>query len=392
MDPRSGGPCQGIRNSIKALKDHIDQREVVSFDDPGAEFLGQDPFTIYPLGPANNPWKYTPRLKPWLDKNLENYDVVIINGLWLYLSFAVYQSLQKLKRQQNRLSKKIPRVFIWPHGMLDPYFQKAPERKLKAIRNWLYWKLIERHVVNNANGLLFTCETEMRLARHTFSHYHPKKEINVGYGVEAPPPLNGEMNSAFKEKCAGINDRPYLLFISRIHRKKGVDLLIKAYQSILNTYPFGDVPVLVIAGPGLDTSYGQNMYKMVAKDPLLKKNVFFPGMLQGIAKWGALYGCAAFVLPSHQENFGIAVVEALACSKPVLISNQVNIWMEILSGGAAIVANDTHEGTLKLINTWQLLSEEKKHIMAACALHTYVEKFSIGTTSKKFLDVILNEQ
>ena len=392
MDPKSGGPCQGIRNSIKGLKDQIDQREVVSLDDPGAAFLGQDPFVIYPLGPANNPWKYSPRLKPWLDNNIEKYDVIIINGLWLYLSFAVYKSLQKLKHKKNRISKKNPKFFIWPHGMLDPYFQKAPERKLKAIRNWLYWKLIERHVVNNANGLLFTCETELRLARESFSPYHPKKEINVGYGIEAPPPLNIEMNTAFKEKCAGLNDRPFLLFISRIHQKKGVDLLIKAYQTILNKYPSGyEVPVLIIAGPGLDTAYGQNMYKLVANDTLLKKNVFFPGMLEGSAKWGALYGCEAFVLPSHQENFGIAVVEALACSRPVLISNQVNIWMEILAGGAGIVANDSLEGTLKLLNTWQLLPKEKKQIMTTCALNTFVKKFSLGPPSKKFLEVLLYE-
>ena len=73
------------------------------------------------------------------------------------------------------------------------------------------------------------------------------------------------------------------------------------------------------------------------------------GMLSGAAKWGALYGCEAFVLPSHQENFGIAVVEALACGRPVLISDQVNIWREIVEDGAGIAEADTEEGVEKLL-------------------------------------------
>jgi glycosyltransferase involved in cell wall biosynthesis len=72
-------------------------------------------------------------------------------------------------------------------------------------------------------------------------------------------------------------------------------------------------------------------------------------MLEGEAKWGALYGCDAFVLPSHQENFGIAVVEALACNKPVLISNKVNIWREIAEDGAGVVEEDSVEGTARML-------------------------------------------
>ena len=80
-------------------------------------------------------------------------------------------------------------------------------------------------------------------------------------------------------------------------------------------------------------------------------------MLTGHAKWGAFYGAEAFILPSHQENFGIAVVEALACGKPVLISKQVNIWHEIIEGGGGLVEEDTTAGTLRLLESWQRLSK-----------------------------------
>ena len=77
--------------------------------------------------------------------------------------------------------------------------------------------------------------------------------------------------------------------------------------------------------------------------------MLFPGMVGGKQKWAAFRGAKAFVLPSHQENFGIAVAEALACGCPVLISNKVNIWREIAEGKAGIVTDDTPEGTYLLL-------------------------------------------
>ena len=73
-----------------------------------------------------------------------------------------------------------------------------------------------------------------------------------------------------------------------------------------------------------------------------------PGMLQGDMKWGALNAAEVFCLPSHQENFGIAVAEALGCGTPVLISDKVNIWREIEADGAGLVDDDTVDGTSEL--------------------------------------------
>src|SRR6185369_16511419 len=105
--------------------------------------------------------------------------------------------------------------------------------------------------------------------------------------------------------------------------KKGVDLLISAYADVYQSKPASPAPpALVIAGP-LNSDFADAMQKLAAElSP--RDTVFWPGLLSGDAKWGAFHGCEAFVLPSHQENFGIAVAEALACGKPVLISNQVN--------------------------------------------------------------------
>jgi glycosyltransferase involved in cell wall biosynthesis len=408
MDPTHGGPSQGIRNSIPELEKRNVRNEVVCLDDPASLFLGQDTFPIHALGPSKGPLNYSARLIPWLLKNLGCFDVVIVHGLWLYHSDAVRRALrtyrQKLLNHESN-GHKVPKVYIMPHGMLDPYFQKAPSRRLKAMRNWAYWKLIECKVISQADGVLFTCEEELRLARQAFWPYTPQREINIGYGIAEPMPLQPAMQTAFLDKCPGLLSRPYILFLSRIHEKKGVDLLIKAYLAEIQKGTVikkqgsedflenratilspecdtsQELPVLVIAGPGLESAYGKRMQELAAELPAA--TVLFPGMLSGAAKWGAFYGCEAFVLPSHQENFGIAVVEALACSKPVLISNQVNIWREIEAAGAGIIADDTLAGTQQLLARWLQLSSTQRQTMAQQAQKAYRTHFAVSIAAEK---------
>ena len=387
MDPKSGGPCQGIRNSNTEMAKLGTTREVVSLDPPDAAFLGMDDFPVHPLGPTTGVWQYTPKLKPWLLTNLSRFDVVIINGIWIFSSYMAWKTLKIIKKQQPN---KAPRLFIMPHGMLDPYFQRARGRRLKAIRNWFYWHIIENKVINDADGILFTCKMELMLARQAFSGYKPQKEINVGYGIVAPPEYNMGMYNTFIEKCKGLENKPYLLFLSRIHIKKGVDLLIKSYAAIVNEARTNgrEIPKLVIAGPGLDTTYGKKTLNLVASYPEIKDSVLFPGMLTGDAKWGALYNCDAFVLPSHQENFGIAIVEAMACQKPVLISNQINIWIEIKDNNAGIIVADTFDCTKKMLQQWLNLSLDEREKMGHKASDLFKHLFNVEATSVAFLNAI----
>jgi len=387
MDPKSGGPCQGIRNSNTEMAKLGTTREVVSLDPPDAAFLGMDDFPVHPLGPTTGVWQYTPKLKPWLLTNLSRFDVVIINGIWIFSSYMAWKTLKIIKKQQPN---KAPRLFIMPHGMLDPYFQRARGRRLKAIRNWFYWHIIENKVINDADGILFTCKMELMLARQAFSGYKPQKEINVGYGIVAPPEYNIGMYNTFIEKCKGLENKPYLLFLSRIHIKKGVDLLIKSYAAIVNEARTNgrEIPKLVIAGPGLDTTYGKKTLNLVASYPEIKDSVLFPGMLTGDAKWGALYNCDAFVLPSHQENFGIAIVEAMACQKPVLISNQINIWIEIKDNNAGIIVADTFDCTKKMLQQWLNLSLDEREKMGHKASDLFKHLFNVEATSVAFLNAI----
>jgi glycosyltransferase involved in cell wall biosynthesis len=396
MDPRQGGVCQAIRTIIQGLilaGDH--HNEVACLDDPRADYLASESFPVHALGPAKGPWCYGKGLFPWLLENLGRFDSVIVHGLWLYPSHAAAKALRTLKR---RGAASLPALHVMPHGMLDPYFQRDPSRRVKAFRNWIYWKVIEHRVVNEATGLLFTCEEERLLARQPFCPYRPKLESVVGLGVEEPPGFRAEMSEAFLHACPDLDGRPYLLFLSRIHPKKGIDLLIRAYAQLatsgIGPSRLKSFPALIIAGP-LGSPYATEMQRL-AEELVLRRSsisdhysprILFPGMLRDDAKWGAFYGCEAFVLPSHQENFGIAVVEALACGKPVLISNQVNIWREI-DGRGGMVQPDSLDGIRNLLKDWQSLSVEERQNMSVKAIQCFQENFRIDGAARKLFQTL----
>jgi glycosyltransferase involved in cell wall biosynthesis len=410
MDPALGGVSQAIRTMIKGLAIKGCYNEVANLDVSDAPWNQSASFVTHALGPGSGPWQYSPNLIPWLLDNLTRFDVVILHGLWLYNGYALRKALCHLIAQRSALGLykgDLPKFYIMPHGMLDPYFQRATGRRLKAWRNWIYWHFIEAAIVNKANGLLFTCETERLLARASFTTYRPQREQVIGLGVEEPPPYITAMHATFLAKCPELHGRSYLLFLSRINEKKGVELLIRAYtqarrviattEDLIQSKPLlskmgiiprmSSFPALVIAGPGLETVYGQQMQHLAA-DLLASSDIFFPGMLTGDAKWGAFYGCEAFVLPSHQENFGIAVVEALACSKPVLISNQVNIWHEIEATGSGIVTDDTLAGTRQLLESWSKLTNQEKQEKGTRARALYHQHFAVLPAAEKLMDIL----
>ena len=133
MDPAYGGPPHGIRASIRAMAAMGVENEVVCCDAPGAEWIGRDAFPLHALGPGRYGFSYTPRLGPWLRENAGRFDAVVVHGMWQWPGLAV-------------LRARGTRFFLMPHGMLDPWFQRDRSRRVKALRKWVYWWLVERRV------------------------------------------------------------------------------------------------------------------------------------------------------------------------------------------------------------------------------------------------------
>lgn len=382
MDPRSGGPCQGIRNVAPFLERLGVHTEVVCMDElDGPDMISwySDGFPIYALGRGKTSFQYSRALSAWLMRNLCHYDMVVVNGLWQHHNYAVYQAVKKLRS----CVESVPKVIIMPHGMLDPYFQKAEGRKIKALRNEIVWRLTERKAVNAADALFFTCEEEQRLAATTFNDYHPHKTVCVGFGIQSPPDYTPQMRDAFYAQCPGVKEKPYWLFLSRIHEKKGVGLLINVYKRMADLYH--SLPALVIAGH-VGSDYADAMMKLAAGHP----RIHFPGMLKGDAKWGAFYQCDGFILPSYQENFGIAIVEAMACSKPVLITRNVNIWKEIDAGGGGIIMDSATEAALEhALCKLHLLDETQRKEMGQNAKHIFKARYNAPSYANNFFRYLL---
>ena len=380
MNPKLGGVCQVLRNLNPYLIEKGIHVEIVSLDDEHDDFGIHDNFVTHKIGYGKTSYQYQPKLVQWLKDNVSNFDYVIIHGLWQYPNFASYQAIKSLKKQ----NKKVPKVVIMPHGMLDPYFQKAPERRWKALRNEIVWALIEKRCINNADVIFFTCDEEMRLAATTFKGYKPLKTVNVGLGIQPPPENTDSFKEAFYNKCPKIKSKKYFLFLSRIDEKKGVNLLINAYNELSDKN--SNLPDLVIAGP-LDTQYAEDMVKLASNN----HKIHFAGMLKDMAKWGAFYNCEAYLLPSHQENFGIAIVEAMACKKPVLITKNINIWSEIIQGGAGWIANlDEKESLKNVLSDVLNYSEEELALKGMKAFEAYQNNFKIETCSNNFIKTLIN--
>ena len=149
----------------------------------------------------------------------------------------------------------------------------------------------------------------------------------------------------FRAKFPQLADRPIVLFLGRIHYKKGFDLLIPAFAKIADAQA-----MLVIAGPDSE-GYRSEIQKMIDQHGLGQR-VLFTGMLRGAQRIEALVDADLFVLPSYQENFGIAVIEALAAGCPVLISDQVNICHEVAAEHVGAVVPTKVEPLTQELDRW----------------------------------------
>ena len=111
-------------------------------------------------------------------------------------------------------------------------------------------------------------------------------------------------------------------------------------------------------------------------------------MLKGDLKWGAFRAAEAFVLPSHQENFGIVVAEALACGKPVLTTDKVATWREVDAYHAGFVDSDDLAGVTRLIERYAALAPHEQSEMGARAREAYVERFDIGAMAPQLIEIL----
>lgn len=374
VDPAAGGSVAGVRAITPALAQLGHTTDFLTVDHPNAGFLQSGVGETFALGPASTHYAYAHRVRPWLQKNLDRYDAVIVHSLWHYLGLAV----RSASRHQGG-----PPYFVIPHGLLDPSIPRASP--LNHLKNWFYWHIAERRILRDARAVLFTCEEERRRAAKTFPFYRAHERI-ISHGVARPEGSPETWNAAWRARATSVASHRYFLFLGRIHPKKGIELLLRAHGKITRTFPLshgGTPPDLVIAGPCIDERYLTTL-KTLAQAEGIGDSVHWPGMLTGEAKWGALAGAEAFVLPSHQETFGLPAIEALACGTPVLLSNRVTLWNELDADDVAFVEPPSPEGITRLLERWLLLSADKRNKMRETARACFEKRFEIGAAASHF--------
>jgi glycosyltransferase involved in cell wall biosynthesis len=370
-NPSHGGPSQVISQTEAFLNRLGHFSEIVCVDPLDSPWLKDATMTTHALGPAWTRYRFTTRLVPWLRAHARDYDCAVVHGLWRYNSFAAWRALRTTGTP----------YFLYVHGMLDPVFRRFFPGK--HLQKWLHWVLFEHYVARDARALIFCCQEEARKAAIAFRPYQVTTAI-VPCCVPAPPSENCGARNAFYECWPEVRGKRMLLFLGRLHRKKGCDLLIEAFGRVATR---DSNLQLVMAGYTDELDWIAQL-KRRTQALGIASQVTWTGSLPVDMKWSAFRTADAFVLPSFQENFGIAVVEALACGTPVLISRGVDIWSEILAEEAGLVGEVGIAGTVDLVERWSLLSADDRNTLRSNAANCYTRRFRPEAATSRLVDVL----
>jgi len=284
---------------------------------------------------------------------VSGFDVVHVNGMYRFPStFAAYEA----KRQG------VPYI-IRPHGSLDPFLYGKSSKSLWLKR--MYERMFDLPNLNAANAIHYTAEDERMKASYlhlTSSSFVIPNGLDWERYKELP-------SRGGLRKRWGIDNEPIVLFLGRIHFKKGLDLLVEAFDDVRRAVPDAQ---LVIAGPEND-DYGKQVRSWVEARGL-QNYVHFVGSLIGAEVVQAYVDADVFALPSYTENFGMTVAEAMACALPVIISDQVNIHAEISTADAGLVTH-CNAGVVGSALIDLLRDEERRRRMGASGRKLVQTKF-----------------
>ena len=300
---------------------------------------------IFPVT-VNHSFKYSRALTIWLNSNVKQYDAVHIHAVFNHACVAAARACQK---------QGVPYV-VRPLGTLDPWSMQQ-----NALRKRLFWQLIGRKMLDQASVVHYTAQGELRATE-------PSLNLSRGRVI----PLGLELDDIDQSDTPSItSDNPYVLVLSRLHAKKGLDVLINAFLNLINRPSFSHWRLL-LAGDG-DVAYVNQLREQVTSRNGKKASVAFLGWLSGAEKQAVLKHAALLALPSYQENFGLCVIEALANGVPVLVSPQVNLSEDIETASAGWVSEVTASDLEACLA--QALSDEDERVRRGNAGKEFSRQF-----------------
>lgn len=270
------------------------------------------------------------------DAHVQEADIVHVHTLWSSLNVSARYACVRHGR---------PYVLM-PHGMLDPY-----SLSVNAKRKSIYMQMFEQHNVAGAARIIYTTPEEERLA--TLAGLRLPAGDRVPLGASASLSSKSMLSALFLERFPQAAGKQVLLFLGRLHFKKGLDRVLNCVNALKKTIP--DL-LLVVAGDG-DAGYTKDLRQAVS-DLAIDDHVLFAGRLDGEMKWAAFAVAEVFLLPSRQENFAITVAESMQMGVPVIVSDKVNTWPYVKEARAGLVLEERHIDALLPRTVEELLTDD----------------------------------
>jgi glycosyltransferase involved in cell wall biosynthesis len=307
VDRSLGGLPYALFNILHIEQSLGVESEVLSIMPPEGMFdskLFSQPFHLFDSSFPKR-FKKSQQAIKWLKEHIEEFDLITIHGIWNLLVWEA--AFLAAKKQKSYI--------IWPHGSLDP-FDLQKKRYLKKMLG----PILVKSILNNAACVCCTAQLEAEV----LEKYRATPLVTILPLVVVNDVKKGDRN--LFRKTFKFSDTDFVvLFLSRIDYKKGLNLLLPALSKLKTTYPH-----LKLAIAGADSNNYLQKVKTWIEELQLEDRVIFCGLVSGQEKADAFAGSNCFVLPSMNENFGIAIVESLQAGLPVLISKNVYIWREIV--------------------------------------------------------------
>ncbi len=372
LNPIQGGTSVAVRSLAENCHAHGIPSRVICLDPPDGIWLQNWTCPVIGTGPTRSYFGWTPRFKPAVEAVLPETDLLVIHGLWQFHGVAAASACR---------AARIPYV-IYPHGMLDPW--ALAQSPLKRAMKSAMWHLYMKAQIRDAEAICFTCDEERsaafagRLPRPTPTEITP-------LGVSGPPDNVETLQKEFWDLQPSIpRERKILLFLGRLHPKKGCNMLLEAFGKLRRAGELSQVH-LRLTGPAESEEYLAELLAICERMGLkLNEDVSFPGMAKDRQKWRELAASAALILPSFQENFGLVVGEALACGRPALLSDKVNIWRTVTEGQAGLAKPATAEGVTALLTEWASWPEEEQKKRSLQAEALFHKEFSLPNMVEHF--------
>lgn len=335
MDPASGGPprvVEGLSVGLAQLGCEVEIAAITygtecqarlaaawpSLGESGVNFRGFAPSGPAPFGASSN-------LATFLRKSVRSFDIVHLHGVWD----------QVLVSAANAAYKANVPYLVSPHGMLDNWSMRRSRLKKAAA-----WHLLGvGRMLKQASTVVYGTKSEA-LEASGLRIVSPARVAPNGFWSQSLEALSSNARQRlavqFPETASWST---CVLFYSRVHPKKGLDMLIEAFTELADEFPGAG---LLVAGIQQDRAYEAEVRKQI-RATNRPGRIVFTTALTGPESRFVYHAADIFVLPSHQEGFSIAIVEALACGRPVLITDRCHMD-EVLAWGAGQVTAPTSDG------------------------------------------------